>query len=564
MKNGLSYRETFFGVLIVHIAMLCVVLLRGAGKYDSPLDILPLAIAVIALDFGYFFFLSFINQMTYTVDFLLLMILNMSVIFQSCFGKIGFAAKHYITCILALIFCHLGFLLCRNHTWLQTKKKWAYLVLGILILSILTLTGSRSMWIRIGSFSIQPSEFMKPVFVIMSATSILEQHKKKKILFFYVSPEMIYLTIAALVIFVLQWWCRDLGSLPTFAAVYVCALICRICYPRAKLDKKMIISIVAIAAIVCAVAFKVAPAYVQARLHADIWADSSGSGYQQCQALIALASGGLLGKGPGQGRLHNVFAYDTDIVFSSICEEWGYIMALLVVCMILLLVILSFINRPRSYFHTTLVMGTAAVFTVQMALNIFGSCNLIPFTGVTIPFISAGGSSMITSGFLAGMLKAGQSPVFRNDSILKPERQHLFAKGRKVKEAKADMNNLHFDESEADTSETLENNFTYVEERERDIKAKSRPIGATGVIPKVEEDSLNRNFGDYDNDIRAKRRPIGATGVMPSVRNYDRPSRNESTGKSNTVRVYRGSRRPLGSGNAPKHSHPIGSKIDGE
>ena len=57
--------------------------------------------------------------------------------------------------------------------------------------------------------------------------------------------------------------------------------------------------------------------------------------------------------------------------------------------------------------------GICAAFTVQMALNIFGSCNMIPFTGVTLPFISMGGSSMVVSGFMAGMLVAAQSPVFR-------------------------------------------------------------------------------------------------------------------------------------------------------
>ena len=138
-----------------------------------------------------------------------------------------------------------------------------------------------------------------------------------------------------------------------------------------------------------------------------------GNGYQQCQALIAIAEGGLFGKGPGCGSLHNVFAYETDIVFSTICEEWGFLVALLTIVILMAMMLLPMINKPRSYFHTTMILGAVAVMIVQMGLNIFGSCNLIPFTGVTIPFISQGGSSMLTSGFLAGMLKAGQSPVFR-------------------------------------------------------------------------------------------------------------------------------------------------------
>ena len=143
-----------------------------------------------------------------------------------------------------------------------------------------------------------------------------------------------------------------------------------------------------------------------------------GNGYQQCRALMAIAEGGLFGKGPGYGNLIEIAAADTDIVFSTICEEWGFLVALLVIFFIASLLILPMINKPRSYYHTTMILGVAAVFVVQMGLNIFGSCNLIPFTGVTIPFISQGGTSMITCGLLAGMLKAGQSPTFRKPNVV--------------------------------------------------------------------------------------------------------------------------------------------------
>lgn len=220
---------------------------------------------------------------------------------------------------------------------------------------------------------------------------------------------------------------RDLGSLPTFAAAYGCALACRLCYPKAKFSKKTIFGISAIAAILVVLALRFAPGYVQDRLSVDIWNQMEGDGYQQCKALIAIAEGGLFGKGPGCGSLYKVFASDTDIVFSTICEEWGFLVALLSILILMAMMLLPMINKPRSYFHTTMILGCVAVLIVQMGLNIFGSCNLIPFTGVTIPFISQGGSSMITSGFLAGMLKAGQSPVFK-----KPEPKKKKARARKV------------------------------------------------------------------------------------------------------------------------------------
>lgn len=430
-KNGLSYAKCTAVVLFTHCIMLLAILLRG--KYNAPQDIMPLAAAVIGLDIVYTVILRFIyKQMTYTLDFMLLLLLNISVIYQSCFGGIGFSMKHFVTCIAALIMCQTGFLLTRNHLWIQSQKKILYIILAVLILSILFLTGSRSMWINIGPISIQPSEFMKPVFVLICATSIREQHEKKKILFFYISKEMMFLTGAFIVIVGLQWWCRDLGSLPTFAAAYGCALVCRLCYPKAKFSKKTIIGISAVGAVLVALALKFAPGYVQDRLSVDIWKQMSGNGYQQCKALIAIAEGGLFGKGPGCGALHKIFASDTDIVFSTICEEWGFLVALLTILILMGMLLLPMINKPRSYFHTTMILGVVAVMIVQMGLNIFGSCNLIPFTGVTIPFISQGGSSMVTSGFLAGMLKAGQSPVFR-----KPEIKPAAAKRKKRKEKTA-------------------------------------------------------------------------------------------------------------------------------
>ncbi len=415
-KNGLSYANCTGMVFFVHIVMLLAIVLRG--NYESIIDVFPLMVAVLGLDIAYCVIIKFCyNQMTYTTDFILLLLIGISVIFQSSFGGIGFDYKHYITCILALAVCQVGFLLTRNHVWIQSKKKILYIILGVLIVSILLFTGSRSMWINIGSFSIQPSEFMKPVFVLMCATSIMEQHEKKKVLFFYVSLETIALTVAIIVIVILQWWCRDLGSLPTFVAAYACAMVCRLCYPKAKFSKKTVIILVAVGVVLVALALCFAPSYVQDRLSVDIWAQMSGDGYQQCKALIAIAEGGLFGKGPGQGTLYQVFASDTDIVFSTICEEWGFLVALLTIFLLMSLLLLPMINKPRNYFHTTMILGVVSVVIVQTGLNIFGSCNLIPFTGVTIPFISAGGSSMVTSGFLVGMLKAGQSPVFRKLEI---------------------------------------------------------------------------------------------------------------------------------------------------
>lgn len=410
LKNGLSYFGVMLFSLLSHISLLTIVFVKG--NYDNIMSPIILSAAVLALDFVYYTALNFMKQNTYTFDILLITILNISVIFQSCFGKVGFAGKHFAFSIVALILCQISFKLVQDYRVIEKRKYIFYGIIGILIISILFFTGSRSMWIDLGFITIQPSEFIKPFFVLVFATSIIHLRNQHKILGVGIVYDNWVLVALTGVIVLLQWWCRDLGSLPTFAAVAGCGLLMRICYPKAKLSKKLIIAICIGAAAIILIALKFAPGYVQQRLNVDIWADPNGDGWQQCQALMAIAEGGWFGKGPGFGRLYKVPAADTDIIFSSISEEWGMIASLLAVFMILLLIITAIINTPRSYFHTTLSVGASAVFIVQMALNIFGSCNLIPFTGVTLPFISQGGSSMLACGILAGFLKTGQSMVY--------------------------------------------------------------------------------------------------------------------------------------------------------
>lgn len=412
--NPISFAFSCIFVIFAHSAMLVNVFINGS--YESLTPVITLASAVLFLDIAYFVIIPFFRQSSYTVDFLLLLILNMSVIFQSCFGGVRLSVKHYITVIAALAACRVGYLLCRNYKWIQRQRKYFYIGIGLLFIIILTLTGSRRMWISLGSITIQPSEFIKPLFILVCATSVTAQQKKHKILCFNVVYENLALLGLTAMICLLQWWCRDLGSLPTFLGIYISGFLLRICYPKAKLSKKTFIlsGIVLLAAALAAMKF--APAYVQERLHVDIWSDTNGNGYQQSRALIGIANGGWFGKGPGNGYLCNIFAHDNDIVFATVCEEWGLLYALMMICVILIMLAIPLINPPRSYYHGTIAAGVCAAFTVQMALNIFGSCNMIPFTGVTIPFISSGGSSIMASGFMIGMLVAAQSPIFKESA----------------------------------------------------------------------------------------------------------------------------------------------------
>lgn len=406
-KRPVSHPILMFLILIAHSAMLLLVILTLGFSAEA----VKLTCAVLAADFVGSMILSLVHRQACTVDMVLLLVLGMSTIYQSCFGGVHFAAKHYIFGILAFIACQLSYLLVRNPIRAEKMKPFWYGAFFVLVGAIFFLTGERGIWIDLGFITIQPSEFVKPVFVLICASSISTQLRKKTFLGIHYVPDNLAMLGCTAVIVVLQWWCRDLGSLPTFLAVAGFGIVFRFFYLREKMSLRFVVFLCACACVVCVVALKFAPDYVQDRLHSDIWADMEGHGYQQCHALTAIAEGGWFGKGAGGGLLHRVFASDTDIVFSSICEEWGLFSGILTVVLVLFLPASVLTVPPRSYYHAGLAAGVASVFVVQMALNIFGSCNIIPFTGVTIPFISQGGSSMLSSGILAGFLKAAQAPV---------------------------------------------------------------------------------------------------------------------------------------------------------
>jgi len=416
-KSRLNYFFQKFMVVITHAVMLLTVFLNG--KYDDVSEIVKLSAAVVLSDIIYFAAAFVIEQDTYTLDCLLILIVNISLIFQSCFGGVVFNLKHFITIAAGMIAYYTGFIFTQNSFKSEKMKPFFYGCIGVLMVVIVLFTGSRGIWINFKGFSVQPSEFIKPLLVLVCATSLIRQQEKKQMWIFKVTPNNIYMMAAGILIIALQWWCRDLGSIPIFGSVLFCAVINRMCYPKAKFSKKKIGILAGCLVIAAAAAVKFAPGYVKDRLYVDIWADMYGDGYQQCQALIAIAEGGWFGKGPGNGGLHTIAAYDTDIVFSAVSEEWGLLAAIMFVFLILMLLATTLINVPRNYYHGTVAVGVTSVFIVQMSLNIFGSCNLIPFTGVTLPFLSAGGTSMVTCGILIGMLKAAQSPILIRNIVEK-------------------------------------------------------------------------------------------------------------------------------------------------
>jgi cell division protein FtsW (lipid II flippase) len=145
-----------------------------------------------------------------------------------------------------------------------------------------------------------------------------------------------------------------------------------------------------------------------------VWEQMNELGYQQTRVLTYSASGGLLGVGAGNGYLKNIFAATGDLIFGMICEEFGLIIAVTVA---LILAGFAFFahsqsNISRSTFYSISSCAAATMLVFQAALHIFGITDILPLTGVTLPFVSHGGSSMISSFALLAFIKAADERTY--------------------------------------------------------------------------------------------------------------------------------------------------------
>ena len=143
-------------------------------------------------------------------------------------------------------------------------------------------------------------------------------------------------------------------------------------------------------------------------MYRHVWEHVDTSGYQQVRTLIYAVSGGLQGLGIGNGRLRYVAASTTDLIFGMICEELGIIIAFAVVATFAVIAVYAVrcARTAPSSFYAIAACAAAALLLFQTSLNIFGITDLLPLTGVTLPFVSQGGSSMICSWALFAFIKA--------------------------------------------------------------------------------------------------------------------------------------------------------------
>ena len=299
----------------------------------------------------------------------------------------------------------------RPHIFRILSIPLALISLGILcaLLFIGKESGGARNWISVAGILFQPSEFVKVALVFLLADAMTEHtHVRDLIpLFLFVG--------AVTVLLVLQ---RDLGAAMLMAGTFLLVFFAATSNIGATF-----------AALLCGGAGVYASYllfdHVRARIAIwqDPWATYSTSGYQIAQGLMAIASGGLWGLGLGQGSPKMIPAYHTDYIFAVICEEFGILFGIGVIVLYLLIAVRGILIalNAEDRFSMLTAFGATALLAIQTFVIIGGVIKLIPLTGITMPFVSYGGSSMIACLLLIGILEgiASRSGAAIEDALIR-------------------------------------------------------------------------------------------------------------------------------------------------
>ncbi len=301
--------------------------------------------------------------------------------------------------------------LLKRYQWLKDYK-YTWAIAGIILLFapafIGVERGGAKLWLNFGPVSFQPAEMAKILFVLFLAAYLEEKREllsiSTKRVFGFWLPELkhlgplIVMWLISLVILVLE---RDLGTSLLFFGLFLSMLY-------VATGRPIYVTFGTLLFIAGATACYFAFSHVQARVDIwlDPWIDPSGKGYQIIQSIFAIASGGLTGAGLGLGHPTLIPAVQTDFIFSSIAEELGLLGSVAVVLSFLLFILrgLKIALLAKDDFGRLVAVGLASVFALQSFSIIGGTTKLIPLTGVTLPYMSYGGSSILMNFILLALL----------------------------------------------------------------------------------------------------------------------------------------------------------------
>lgn len=294
--------------------------------------------------------------------------------------------------------------------------KYTFMIIGFLLLLSPLLPGigwggedtGSQIWLRIGSFSFQPGEIAKIVIVLFLAGYLAQNREMLSVFTWRVGPFRLP-DIRTLLPLLLMWGVamlivvfeKDLGSALVFFFVFLLML-----YVATGKKFYLIIGLglIALGGIGAYMAF----GHVQVRVDTwlDPFADAQNTGYQLTQAIYSIADGDLFGVGLGRGLADQIPVVESDFIFAAIAEEIGLLGAAGVLLLFLCFAIRGFVTaaRAKSDVSSFVAVGLTSIIVLQAFIIVGGITRLIPLTGITLPFISQGGSSLLASFIIVGFL----------------------------------------------------------------------------------------------------------------------------------------------------------------
>lgn len=381
--------------LTVFQALTAVQLMVAGGAETSPL--LPAAFfCLTAVMWSYFLAMRAIRRVGFEMETIAFFLSTLSLAVTASSAPSSLFKQLAALLLGLFLFVVLGSFL-RD---LDRVKKIRWLMAGAAmgLLGLTLLLGRAKFgavnWISLGGFSLQPSELAKICYVFAGSATLDRLFRKRNLGLFMV------LTAVCLGCLALM---SDFGTAAIFFVTFLVIAFLRS-------GDWATLTLISGGAVFAAAILMVFKPYILRRFSTwrHAWEYASTGGFQQVRTMSAAASGGLVGVGAGEGWLHRVPAADTDLVFGMLCEEWGLIIGILAVLSIVTLAVFAVrsCRAGRSSFYTIAACAATSLLVFQTCLNVFGSVDLLPLTGVTFPFVSNGGSSMVASWGLLAFLKA--------------------------------------------------------------------------------------------------------------------------------------------------------------
>ncbi len=287
--------------------------------------------------------------------------------------------------------------------YIRGWKNWLYLYIGgsYILFLITFIFGSRKKgainWVSLGKIAFQPAEITKLllVFILSAYYSNISKWKEKK----YSSYYLMGIVYSFIILLFLQ---RDLGTAVVFYAIFIAI---QFIYEE---DRKLILYNIGLSGLGGILGYTLFD-HVKIRFQAWLnpWKYIERQGYQITQSLFAIAEGGFFGKGLGLGHPDFIPVVYTDFIFSAICEEMGIFTGIGIIMLFMILVYRGFkiAISQENQFYKILALGISTLFGVQSFIILGGVLKMIPLTGLTLPFISYGGSSILSSFIALGILQ---------------------------------------------------------------------------------------------------------------------------------------------------------------